>query len=79
MEDTERLQVLLDEVTELTQEALREFSAHELTEDRAANCFIRMCHAMSHKINAKLSRQRLDMAMHSVIETIRERDPDREG
>jgi len=79
MEDAESLQELLDEVTELRQEALREFTAHELTEDRAANCFIRMCHALSHKINAKLSRQRLDMVMHSVIETIRERDSDREG
>ena len=78
-EDVGSLQALLDEVTELRQEALREFTAHELNEDRAADCFIQMCHALSNKINAKLSRQRLDMVMYRVIEAISDGDSDREG
>lgn len=66
--DLERLQKLLDEVTFLRQTALRELSAHELNEDRGADCFIEMCHALSNKINAKISRQRLDTVMHCLIE-----------
>jgi uncharacterized protein len=54
------LQDLLDEVTTLRREALRKLTAHELKEDRAADCFLEMCHSVSDKINAKLSRQRLD-------------------
>ncbi|MFY9252280.1 MAG: TAXI family TRAP transporter solute-binding subunit [Fuerstiella sp.] len=50
------LQKLLDEVTILRQEALAEFTAHELNEDRAVDCFIQMCHALSDKINSKLIR-----------------------
>ena len=57
--DLERLQQLLDEVTFLRQNALREFSIHQLNEDRGADCFIEMCHGLSNKINAKISRQRL--------------------
>ena len=64
--DVEKLQGLLDEVSSLRQEALSEFTAHELKEDRAADCFISMCHALSNKINAKLSRQRLDRCMKSL-------------
>ena len=59
-DDVEALQKMLDEVTFLRQEALRDFSAHELKEDRAADCFLEMCHALSNKIDAKLLRQRLD-------------------
>ncbi len=62
-----KLQELLDEVTVLRQEALGEFTAHELQEDRASDCFINMCHALSHKINAKLSRQRLDLTMAQLL------------
>lgn len=50
------LQQLLDQVTILRQEALAEFTAHELNEDRAADCFVQMCHALSDKINSKLLR-----------------------
>jgi hypothetical protein len=50
---------MLDQVTELRQEALSEFTAHELNEDRAVDCFIEMCHALSDKINAKLTRATL--------------------
>lgn len=55
-EESKILQGLLDQVTVLRQEALSEFTAHELNEDRAADCFIEMCHALSDKINAKLLR-----------------------
>jgi uncharacterized protein len=58
-DDTSSLQDLLDEVTMLRQEALSEFTAHELNEDSAADCFMHMCHALSDKINAKLTRQTL--------------------
>ena len=50
--DVKLLQKLLDDVTLLRQTALREFSIHELNEDRGADCFIEMCHALSNKINA---------------------------
>ena len=62
-EEVAKLQVLLDEVTALRQEALGEFTAHELQDDRASDCFISMCHGLSNKINAKLSRQRLDLTL----------------
>ncbi|GAB5440974.1 MAG: hypothetical protein Fues2KO_13230 [Fuerstiella sp.] len=57
--DLQQLQKMLDQVTELRQEALSEFTAHELNEDRAVDCFIEMCHALSDKINAKLTRATL--------------------
>ena len=41
---------------ELFAEVLKEFTAHELNEDRAVECFLQMCHALSDKINAKLTR-----------------------
>ena len=66
--DLASLQKLLDEVTFLRQDALQEFSAHELNEDQGADCFIKMCHDLSDKINAKISRQRLDTVMHRLIE-----------
>lgn len=58
--DIPRLQELLDEVTTLRRQALRRLTAHELKEDRAADCFLEMCHSLSEKIDAKLLRQRLD-------------------
>lgn len=54
-----QLQGILDEVTLLRQGALNEFTAHELNEDRAVDCFMEMCHALSDKVNAKLTRQTL--------------------
>ena len=54
--DTAVLQQMLDDVTILRQEALGEFTAHELNEDRAVDSFISMCHALSEKISSKLTR-----------------------
>lgn len=65
-DDTEKLQKLLDDVTQLRQDALGVFSAHEINEDRAVDCFIEMCHALSDKINAKLTRQRLDAGFRKL-------------
>ncbi|MCA9053270.1 MAG: TAXI family TRAP transporter solute-binding subunit [Planctomycetaceae bacterium] len=65
-DDSMMLQGMLDEVTHLRQEALREFTAHQINEDRAVECFLQMCHALSDKINAKLTRQRLDSAIRSL-------------
>lgn len=56
VEDSKTLQLMLDKVTMLRQEALSEFTAHELSEDRAVDCFVQMCHALSDKINGKLIR-----------------------
>lgn len=61
-EESKTLQELLDSVTILRQEALSEFTAHELNEDRAVDCFIEMCHALSDKINGKLTR-------HAILST----------
>lgn len=55
-QQAQTLQKMLDAVTLLRQEALAEFTAHELNEDSAVDCFIQMCHALSDKINAKLMR-----------------------
>jgi len=66
--DVEQLQVLLDEVTELRQEALGEFNAHSMNEDPSVACFVQMCHALSNKINAKLTRQRTDRQMRLFME-----------
>jgi hypothetical protein len=61
--DLQALQELLDEVTHLRQEALSEFTVHQLSEDRGVDCFIEMCYFLSDKINAKITRQRLDLAV----------------
>ncbi len=68
--EVETLQKLLDKVTSLKQEALGTFAAHELNDVRAADCFIGMCHALSDKINAKLSRQHLDKRLGELVSAI---------
>jgi uncharacterized protein len=70
--DLAALQELLDELTRLRQHALRDFSAHELREDRATDCFLEMCHALSDKINAKITRQRLDRGLGDLRGALRE-------
>ena len=67
--DASELKVFLDEVTSLRLEALRGWSAHDLGEDRAADCFLEMCHALSNKINAKLSRESMEH-LSQLIETM---------
>ncbi len=69
-DDLGRLQKLLDEVTDLRQGALRKVSAHDLSEDRAADCFLEMCHALSDKINAKITRQRLEQQLGQLTRRI---------
>ena len=49
------------------------FSAHELREDSAADCFIGMCHALSNKVNAKLSRQRMDRRFDTLTAALAQR------
>jgi uncharacterized protein len=67
--EIQQLQKLLDDVTKLRQAALGELSAHELTDDSAAPVFIQMCHALSEKISAKLSRQRIDLRLTELIKS----------
>ena len=74
-DEIKQLQHLLDEVTHLRQEALREFSAHQLGEDRATDCFLAMCHSLSDKINAKLTRQRFDQCTLDIIAAIQSFEP----
>ena len=54
--DLQFLEDRLDEITKLRSNALREFTAHELKDDPAIECFISMSHALSEKINSKLTR-----------------------
>ena len=70
--DLEKLQALLDRVTALRHEALREFSAHELNEDRAVDCLLELCQALTEKINAKISRQRLDKRFAELGAAVRQ-------
>ena len=55
-EDIARLERYLDEITDLRRHAMTEFTAHELHDDPAIECFIVMSHALSEKINSKLTR-----------------------
>ncbi len=66
----EPLQKLLDEVTELRQDALGKLSVHELNEDRGAACFVDMCHELSQKINAKLTRQSMRRQIARLADAI---------
>lgn len=59
-EDGPALLTLLDDVTSLRQHTLKQFSAHQLNEDRATDVFLEMCHALSDKINAKLLGWKID-------------------
>ncbi|QGQ23378.1 TAXI family TRAP transporter solute-binding subunit [Gimesia benthica] len=59
-QDGPALIALLDDVTSLRQHTLKQFSAHELNEDRATDVFLEMCHALSDKINAKLLGWKID-------------------
>ena len=68
--DGTALQDLLDEVTTLRQEALAQLTAHELNDDSAAGTFISMCHALTDKINAKLSRQRMDTSLQQLADRL---------
>ncbi len=58
--DVDELQRLLDAVTLLRQRALRELPSQEVIEDPAVYCFVQICHYVSTKLDAKISRQRLD-------------------
>jgi len=69
-QDIEVLQKLLDEITSLRQQALGDFTANELNEDRAIDSFLEMCHSVSDKLNAKLSRLRFEKAIESLRITI---------
>ena len=68
--DIGQLQLLLDEITRVRQDALSQFTAHELNEDRATDCFLEMCHALSDKINAKLTRLRLDKGFAALADQL---------
>ncbi len=65
--DIPELQRMLDQVTELRWQALEDFSVHEQMEDAAVRTFLNVCNALSSKINAKLSRARLDLRFDELV------------
>jgi TRAP transporter TAXI family solute receptor len=71
--DEKSLRKLLDDVTDLRQDCLRDFTAHELNEDRSVDCFLEMCHALSDKINAKLLRVHLDQRFEELAASLHEK------
>ena len=74
--DTNELRRLLDAVTLLRQRALREFSSYEVIEDPAVYCFVQICHFVSTKLDAKMSRQRLDSRFDELASST---EPDKVG
>ena len=66
--DIRQLQILLDELTNLRRHALDEFTFHDINDDRSVECFLAMCYSLSEKINAKLTRQRLELALRKSSE-----------
>lgn len=71
--DEDSLRKLLDSVTDLRQECLRDFTAHELNEDRSVDCFLEMCHGLSDKINAKLLRVHLEQRFQDLAASLQEK------
>jgi len=69
-DDSTALQQLLDRVTHLRQAALSEFTAHELNEDQAVDCFVEMCHALSDKISGKLTRHTLRQLADALLSPV---------
>ena len=70
--DIPELQRMLDQVTKLRWRALEDFSVHEQMEDAAVRTFLNVCNALSSKINAKLSRARLDLRFDELVKRDRE-------
>jgi len=68
--DIDGLHEAIDQLAALRQDALGSMSAHELNEDRATECFIDMCDALSQRLNGKLSRQRLEQRLVKVSSAI---------
>jgi TRAP transporter TAXI family solute receptor len=58
-EAMEKLQSLLDRVTNLRQECFEDFSVHRLQDDQGTDCFLELCASISEKLNAKMTRLRL--------------------
>ncbi len=69
-----RLQELLDEITKLRLQVLSRLSAHELKEDPSGPYFVQMCHSLSDKINAKISRQRMDSRFDELLDALNQGD-----
>ena len=70
--DIPELQRMLDQVTKLRWRALEDFSVHEQMEDAAVRTFLNVCNALTSKINAKLSRARLDLRFDELVKRDRE-------
>jgi TRAP-type uncharacterized transport system substrate-binding protein len=65
------LQALLEEISHLRTHVLGKFSAHELKEDPSGQYFVEMTHSLTNKINAKLSRQRMDARFDDLIQVVK--------
>ena len=66
--DSAQLELMLDEIARLRMQALAEFSAHELKDDGAMQCFNEMCSYLSNKIGMKLTRKRMDFWCRELAE-----------
>jgi TRAP transporter TAXI family solute receptor len=66
-DDILELQRMLDQVTELRWEGLNDFSVHEQMEEESVATFLNLCNALTSKINAKLSRARLDRRFDELL------------
>ncbi len=67
-EQLKELEALLDRVTFLRQDALKEFSAHQLNEDRGVDVFLEMCHALTDKMSGKLLRSGVERLRAELVQ-----------
>lgn len=61
-DDEAALQTYMDEVTQLRREALASFTTADMTDEPGVDLFLEMSHALSEKISAKITRQRMERA-----------------
>ena len=69
-DDVQELQDLLDKITLLRQRAFDQFSAHDLKTHGSLHTFLEMCHYISNKISAKISRQRHDQRFAKLSQAL---------
>ena len=69
-EAMEKLQSLLDRVTNLRQECFEDFSVHRLQDDQGTDCFLELCASVSEKLNAKMTRIKLGSEIARLAKAI---------
>ena len=69
-EAMQKLQSLLDRVTNLRQECFEDFSVHRLQDDQGTDCFLELCASVSEKLNAKMTRIKLGSEIARLAKAI---------